>query len=101
MRNTYVLTDSIEQCPWEFYRFALSQEIPRILWNPNVHYRIHKCPPPVPSLSQLNPVHNAISHFLKINLNIIFPSTPGLSSVFCYLKFSYQNGVYALQATPI
>jgi hypothetical protein len=61
---------------WEANRFPASQEIPRILWNLEVHYRILKCPPPVSIQSQLNTVHTPTSYFLTTDLN---PLTPELN----------------------
>ena len=80
---------------WEASRFSASQEIPRILWNPMVHYCIHKCPPPVPILSQLDPLHTTISQFLKIHLNINLPSTPGSPKRSLSIRFTHRKYVYA------
>ena len=72
---TYLLTPCSRVLLEKLTGFAANQEIPRILWNPKVHHRTHKRPPPVPILSQLHPVPTTPSHFLKSHLNIILPST--------------------------
>ena len=73
---------------------AASQEIPHIFWNPKVHHHTHKCPPPVPIQSQLHPVPTTSSHFLKIQLNIIFPSASGYPQWSLSLRFPHQNPVH-------
>ena len=85
----------MEQSPsWEANRFSASKRIPRSLCNPNIHYRIRKCPPPVPILSHIYPVHVLTPHFLNIHLNIILPSTSWSPQRSFSLMFPHQNHVY-------
>ena len=118
--HTYLLTYSTQQSPsWEANRFSPSQEIPRILWNPKVHYRIHTCQPPVRILSQIKPVHGPHStswRFILISSSYLclglssglFPSdipnetlyTPLLSPYvlhsppISFVRFDHKNNIW-------
>ena len=99
-----VWTNAVERCPsCEADESSANQEIPRILRNPKVHYRIHKPPAPVPVVSQSNPFHVLhiswrsvliLSSHLRLGLpSGLFPSSlltksqyaPLLSSHTCHM----------------
>ena len=89
-----ILTHTMVQSPsWEANWFAPSQEIPRILCNPKVHYLTHKRPPPIPILGQPNPVHIPTSHLLETHPNIIHPSTPRSPQWSLSLRFPHQDPI--------
>jgi hypothetical protein len=91
----HLLTYSMEQSPsWEANWFAASQEILRVLWNPEVHHSTHKRPPPVPILSQPYQVLTPTSHFLKVHSNIIYPFMPGSPQRSISFMFPHQNPVH-------
>jgi len=100
-----VLTNSMDNSPsWEAKSSSYNQEIPGILWNLKVHYRIHGSLTPVLTPSHVNPVHAPPPqyYFSNSHVDIILPNTavfPRISSpkhsahlsYLCFLIYLLHN----------
>ena len=70
--HTYLLTPWCRVLLEKLTGLQLAKKFPAFLWNPKVHYRTHKRPPPVPILGQPNPVHIPTSHLWPLYPQEIF-----------------------------
>jgi len=59
---------------------SANQKILRLLWNTQVHYRVHNASPMVPIMSHKNLIHTFQPYFSEIHSNIIPSSMPRLST---------------------
>jgi hypothetical protein len=79
---------------------AATEKYPNILWNPKVHYHVHKSPRLVPILRQINKIHTFPSYPSKIHFNIVHPLT-SLSSQWLFPSGFPTNILYAFLLSPI
>jgi aspartyl/asparaginyl-tRNA synthetase len=71
------ITNSMEQTSSPEAKSRLAgQEIPHLLRNPKIHYRVHKRLSLVAILIQMNLGHILTSYFFKNHFNIILPPMP-------------------------
>jgi hypothetical protein len=81
-RWLYFVWNLVSLTPWNRVHLEklivrpASQEIPCLLWNLKVHYRVLQNSTTSPYLEPLNPIHTLQSYFGKIHFNIIIP--PGM-----------------------
>jgi hypothetical protein len=82
---------------WEPATCVATQELLSILWNPKVHYRVHKSTPLIPIRSYINPIHIIPSYLSKIHFNIVHPSTFSSSQ---WLLLSFPLISYMHSSSP-
>jgi hypothetical protein len=100
--NYYSPTYSVVRGPpWKADSRSAGQKTLRLLWNPKVHFRVHKNPPLNPIINQTIPFHPIC---IRSAFNICLPSKPKSVKLLdtshlrgCILKFPdwVDNEIYA------
>ena len=85
---TYLLTPWSRVLLEKLATLQLVKKFPAFYGTRRYPHRTHKRPPPVPILSQPNPVLRPTAHLLEIYHNIILPSTP----------WSPQRSIYCIKS---
>jgi hypothetical protein len=69
-------TKCMQHSSWETDYFLASQEISLLFWSPKIHQHVHRSPPAVRVLNQVNPVRALPPRSVMFYFNIILSSTP-------------------------
>ena len=79
---------------------AASQVTVLILWNSDVHYRVHNSPQDVFIPCNINPVHTLPYYLCKIHINFTLISTSGSFKRPLYHSFPHENPLSNSILTP-